>query len=278
MPSERSEIARRVMDGRPLDDMPVIDFHTHLDDSADYYWIPRSDNDHVLGAMDRFGIDHAVTFSIALHTDVAEGNRVLMQRTWNHRNRFSPLVVLHAFFEQDWLSLLEAGASGGARGIKLISAYQKVPEQAIDWSPALEYARGRGWVVLNHGWGDPSRLEQYARSFLDVHFVIGHISTAYTELLTRYDNVWQCTCAHFACAPNLTTEAMVQAMPVEKILFGSDALDLDPGTAIGPIALADISEDDKRRILGGNAVRLIERLGWTDIAGVPASRTDRSTP
>jgi len=56
-------------------------------------------------------------------------------------------------------------------------------------------------------------------------------------------------------------EAMVDAMPIGKILGGSDALDLDFGTHIGPIAYADIDEKAKERILGQNAVDMFRHLG-----------------
>jgi len=55
---------------------------------------------------------------------------------------------------------------------------------------------------------------------------------------------------------------MMGALPVEKILYGSDALDLDFATGIGPIALGEFSEKTKEMILGGNAMKLIKKLEW----------------
>ncbi|OGV66559.1 MAG: hypothetical protein A3K19_23890 [Lentisphaerae bacterium RIFOXYB12_FULL_65_16] len=256
------EIAERVLAGRPLDHIPVIDFHTHLAGSADYYYVHRSRPDQMVAYMDRFGVDHFVVFAFSLHSDCGAGNRRLLQSTAGLRGRFSPLVTLHAGFPQDWPELLEEGRAHGARGIKLIAAYQGVNEMSVDWSPALQFARGRGWVVLNHSWGTAERLENFARNFPDVTFIVGHISTGFKRLLEEYDNVYQCTCAHFACASDLPTEKLVRTLPPEKILFGSDALDLDLGTAIGPIALADIPERTKELLLGGNALELAKRLGW----------------
>ncbi len=47
-----------------------------------------------------------------------------------------------------------------------------------------------------------------------------------------------------------------------SFLNGSETIDLDPSTSIGPIAYADIPEDAKERILGYNAVKLINKLNW----------------
>ena len=79
-------------------------------------------------------------------------------------------------------------------------------------------------------------------------------------MVQSYKNVYQCTCASFA--GGVSTKDMINSMPIEKIIYGSDALDLDFGTGIGPIAFADITEEEKEMILGRNALNIIDRLGW----------------
>ena len=267
--SNRGEIAERLLAGRPLDHIPVIDFHTHLCNAADYYWLPRGGAHGMLAHMDRFGVDHFVTFPIGITSDAAAGNRYVYRESAPHRDRISALTLLHAAFPDDWIALLEEGARNGARGIKLIGAYQGRNEAGIDWSPALEFGRDRGWAVLNHHWGNPDLLERYARDFPELVFVVGHMSLGFNDLLRTCDNVYQCTCAQFIMHGGAPAECLAGALPPEKVLFGSDALDLDLGTAIGPIALADIAEEDKERILGRNALDIADRLGWD----IPLTRT-----
>ena len=135
----------------------------------------------------------------------------------------------------------------------------------MDWSPALEFAKDKGWVVLNHSWGRAKLLTEYARAFPRIAFIVGHLGgdgKGYKEPVEKEANVFQSTCAHFACATGLTTEELVKLLPPEKILFGSDALDLDLGTGIGPIALSNISEEKKEMILGRNALDMMEWLEW----------------
>ncbi len=259
------EIAKRVMRGKPLDHIPVIDTHTHLDNSSGWYFVPRATPRQVTRYMDRFGVDHWLTFTLGINSDTGAANQHLFDITRDLRDRFSPLICLHAAFPADWPELLRIGAKHGARGIKLISAYQGVKEEKVDWSPALEFAGHRGWVVLNHNWGNAELLTEYARSFPQTAFIVGHLNgsgTAYRKPVATEANVFQSTCAHFACATGLATEELVKILPVEKILFGSDALDLDLGTGIGPIALADIPEEQKEMILGRNALAMMEWLGW----------------
>ena len=114
----KSEIARRVMQGESLDHIPVIDVHTHLDNSSSWYFVPRAEAGQVVEYMERFGVDHWVTFTLGINSDVMAANQHLFNQTQGLRDRFSPLVCLHAAFPGDWAKLLRKGADQGACGIK----------------------------------------------------------------------------------------------------------------------------------------------------------------
>lgn len=269
MSDHKNTLLDRIRLGETLGDIPIIDFHTHLGHSSDFYLIPRNGVDEVVAYMDRIGIDHIVSFPITISTDPEVGNAFHYQASADYPERISALTLLHAAFPQDWMSTLENGARNGARGIKLISAYQKVPELSLDWSPALDFANARKWVVLNHSWGTPERLNHYAMNFPNATFIIGHGNAGYEEPVKSCDNVYMCTCASFVTPAFASIEELWRTLPVEKILFGSDCLDLDFCTAIGSLAYAAaIPDDDKLKILGGNAVELIKQLGWDQPKGL----------
>ncbi len=259
MPSD-SEILDRVRAGRPLDHIPVVDMHCHIGTFSEYYHMPRSRPRQVIAYMDRFGIDHILTFPINVTSDPAPGNRLQYAAARAFPRRISALTMLHAAFPQDWLALIEEGERRGARGVKLISQYQGAPEASVDWTPVFEFGRNKGWIALHHSWG-VDRLERWAAQFPEIVFIIGHASLAYKRLLERFDNVYQCTCAAFAVAGSASTQRMLEQLPPEKIVYGSDALDLDFGTAIGPIAYARAPESLKERVLGGNALEIFRRQG-----------------
>lgn len=253
-------ILERVRNGDPLDHIPVIDVHTHLGASSEYYYVPRSTPSDVLACMDRYGIDQIVTFPFTITSDPGVGNDLQYDAADAAGGRILPLTLLHAAFPDDWRSLLDRGLKRGTRGVKLISQYQGVAEDSIDWSPVFDFARSHHWPVLHHSWGSCERLERWATSYPELAFIIGHATTGFANVVKNCANVYQCTCAAFVATAFASIEAMVEAMPIEKILGGSDALDLDFGTHIGPIAYADIDEDAKERILGRNAVDMFKRL------------------
>jgi predicted TIM-barrel fold metal-dependent hydrolase len=53
----------------------------------------------------------------------------------------------------------------------------------------------------------------------------------------------------------------VELYGADRILFGSDLMDLPIAWGMGQIMYARISEADKRKILGENLKRLMERYG-----------------
>ena len=49
-------------------------------------------------------------------------------------------------------------------------------------------------------------------------------------------------------------------MAENKLLMGSDSVIFDPTFGIGPVAFANIREEDKKEILGAHALRLLEAI------------------
>lgn len=258
----RSKLLEYIRQGKTLDYLPVIDSHCHLGQSSDFYIIPKSKTDEVVAVMDRYGVDHALTFSIGVASDPRAGNKLQYAAAAERPDKFTPLTFIHANFPQDWLAELEFGAANGCRGIKLITAYQGIDENSVDWAVALDFAKDRGWVALNHHWGAPERLDMWAERYPSITFIVGHGFGCYANVAAKRPNVYISTCACFV--PNFCSSfgELHKLAPVEKLLYGSDALDLDFGTGLGPIAYADIPERDKEMILGGNAVKLFKKLGW----------------
>lgn len=260
--SKPSRIEYCVRNGLPLDHIPVIDFHTHVAGSSEYYYLPKSGAKQVIANMDRYGIDEIITFPICTTSDVNTGNRVQYDLAETYPDRFIALAMLHGKFPDDWMTILEEGHRRGCRGIKLISQYQQVNEANIDWSPVFDYARDKNWVVLHHDWGGVERLSRWAKAYPELVFIVGHATLEYKDEIEKYPNVYQNTCACFVSCCYASAQKMIDNLPADKILYGSDALDLEFGTGIGPIAFAQSSEEVKEKILGGNALQIMRKLGW----------------
>jgi predicted TIM-barrel fold metal-dependent hydrolase len=208
--------------------------------------------------MDRCGVDQAITFSFAgITSDFAYGNDIAAEAAKQFPDRFIGFGTMNPHYHTEMKAELDRCRKMGLRGIKLIADYQKYPVEGPGLFPAYEFAHENSWMILNHSWGPPQFLDKLATTFNKACFIVGHyFDSAYAEVVSARENVFQCTCAALNFGD---TETMVDAMPPEKIVFGSDLPDLPLMFSLAPILYARISDDAKRKIVGLTAKSMIER-------------------
>ena len=132
--------------------------------------------------------------------------------------------------------------------------------------PVYGRARSLGYPILVHTWGceEIRKIETVAQKFPQVNFIAGHCggdldaSMLAGKIAARLDNLYLDYTCSFAYANLL--EYLVKKAGVQKILFGSDAAMTSFDSSLGKVVFADISDKDKRDILGLNAKRLFPLL------------------
>ena len=151
---------------------------------------------------------------------------------------------------------LERCADLGMRGVKLIPTYQGYPEEGPNIDAACEWVHEHKQIILNHHWGGPEQMERLVSTYSDACFFTGHTTTAYAEVMKKYENLYVCSCPVHT---PLIVERVVEAVGAERFMFGSDLTDLPIAWGFGPILFARISEAEKRLILGENLKQVLER-------------------
>lgn len=245
--------------GKKLEGEYVVDAHTHMGDRSKIYHLPDSSTGELVAEMDRIGVNLAITFSFAgITSDYAYGNDIVAEAVGQYPDRFVGLACVNPHYRTDISNELDRCKQMGLRGIKLIADYQRYPADGPDLFPAYEYAHENGWMILNHNWGPPQFLDKLATTFNKACFIIGHYFNRpmYADVIRAHENVIQCTCAALDFGD---IEMLVDAVPAEKIVFGSDVPDLPIMFSMAPILYARISDDDKRKILGLTAKSMLER-------------------
>jgi predicted TIM-barrel fold metal-dependent hydrolase len=265
MKHENSTFRKAVMLREKLEGELVIDAHTHIGSRSSIYHLPDSSNADLVREMDRLGVSQAITFSFAgVTSDYVLGNDVCAQAVSEYPDRFIGFTVVNPHYHTEMKAELERCRAMGLRGIKLISDYQLYPVEGPGLFPAYEYAHEHGLMILSHNWGPPAFLDKLATTFSNACFILGHYfsgaAAGYAEVVAKRDNVYQCTCAALNFGDH---ETMVDLMPVEKIVFGSDVPDLPTMFSLAPILYARISDDAKRKIIGLNAKAMIDRWPGT---------------
>ena len=133
----------------------------------------------------------------------------------------------------------------------------------------FEFAAAQRSVVMTHSGEQNSLPEDYlpfADAFPEVTLILAHLGCGYDGDPThqvraiqqsRHGNVF----VDLSSACNVQSgliEWAVQQIGAEKMLFGTDSPLHDARFELGKIVTADISETAKRKILGLNAIKLLE--------------------
>jgi uncharacterized protein len=143
-------------------------------------------------------------------------------------------------------------------GFKLHGAIDHYPTTGPNYQPLFEFANEHGLTVLLHQSEEElkpvaSVIQKYPR----LNLILAHIALLPDNLgsyLKANPNLFADTCG--STLPYRRLEQLVHEVGAEKILFGTDATYLAVGSQVAKVAFANISEEEKRLVFGGNARRL----------------------
>ena len=242
----------------------VIDFHGHV--GANEIIGMVDEPDRMIDAMDACGIDVSCLFNI-YYPDGTTGNDKTARFVALHPDRFvgfayvSPLMPAEAMVTEleraiDTLNLV---------AIKLYPPFVPWSLEKPIWDPIYQFANERQLVIIHHTGIEyqalPKFLADVAPRFPRVTFVSGHSGNT-PELRAQAiaaaqanENVYLETCSTLR-TPGVI-EQLVEEGGAERVLFGSDIPLMDPRSQLGKIITAQISDEAKRLVLGGNAARIL---------------------
>ncbi len=161
--------------------------------------------------------------------------------------------------ERQMLTDLERGQALGMQGIKLmLNSYGAYDADGPLVDVCARWAGERRQIILSHYWGSADRLLRLCRENPGACFIVGHTYDHYGEVFRQVENVYLCTCPLLGWGD---TERYVGICGADRIMFGSDLMDLPIAWGLGQIMYANIPEADKRKILGGNLRRVLEERG-----------------
>jgi predicted TIM-barrel fold metal-dependent hydrolase len=128
-----------------------------------------------------------------------------------------------------------------------------IGEYTREWDRLFAFLSERHTPVLFHG----IVTEAMIRAWPDVPFVAAHGSghPAQNERLARYPNYHIDT----ASTQNLawSVREAVDTLGADRVIWGTDAPGIDFAQRLGAVLASGLSESDQRKLLGGNAARLL---------------------
>ena len=264
-----SALLHLMLAGKPLQGL-VVDAHGHLGPSPAFH-IPDNGPAAMAARMDRVGIRRlCIASHTACYADFGAGNDETAAALDAFPDRFIGGIVLNAHDPDEIGPELDrclalSPSKGGFRYIKLHSSLHKYRLDSEACEPIWREAERRNLPVLVHSWaGSPDcgydACKKVAMAHPDVRLILGHslAPDGYDDacrLVEAHPNVYLDTVTSLVNYGQL--DFMVTRIGAERILYGSDMPFLDPAPQLAKVVFARIPDDAKRRILGGNAARLL---------------------
>jgi len=250
----------------------VIDCHAHLTHHSRANW--EADDRKLIEAADKLGIDQLCCSTLTPHWPGSlEGFRECNKWTAEGMRRFPGRVLGYCYvnpgYGREALEEIRRYVGGqGFMGIKLYNEYTcnepvvfPIVELAIELGvPILHHASHSHYFVEDQPrLTDSGHLAEVARRYPEAMLICAHISGG---------GDWEWTVKAARHAPNLmldtsgsvtdadTVDLAAAVVGVDRLVFGCDS---SMTAGIGKIRGADLSTQDKEKILGGNLMRLLRR-------------------
>ena len=251
-------------EGLSLAGFEIIDMHAHLGPFA--YSIPDLSSASLVQVMDRIGVTRMVCSHVScMAGDAAQGNREVLAAMRAFPGRIMGYVVLPPDSARAVQEEAERCLAEGFAGFKVHNA-NGIPYRHAAYEPAYKLADERRLPVLLHTWGEPAVLQEVselAARYPGATFLVAHAGSAnesaYVALVRERPNVGLDLA--FSQSPRGLVKRFVDAVGAGRVVWGSDVYCFSQTQQIGKVLGADIAEEDKRRILSGNARRILAGAG-----------------
>jgi uncharacterized protein len=261
--SAGDSFTEKALAGRPLDHCLVIDAHGHLSENPNVP-LPDTSLKGLLAGMDRMGIDVFCCSAIAaIYNQSRLGNDMVIDAVQRYPERVFGYMCADVGYPKSVLPELERCLAAGLRGIKIYSHSIHPGFQYSDpaFTPVFEFAEEHRLPLLAHTFSvkELTDLEQHFNRYPHVRFITAHTASCgvepYIRLAKTYANAYIETC--LSICPRGLFERLASAGVSDKVLWGTDEIFMDASQQLGRIVFAQIGEEDKRKMIGRNAARVL---------------------
>lgn len=244
----------------------IIDAHVH---SGGYAHI---DTDAVIRLADRAGFDKVFCTDIyALHYEMSEGNRRLAEDMKRHPDRIIGYCSIPSarFGQKAVDEIKRCYEVYGMRGLKVIHQTAGLGSYSLLTSinepqmvPLFEKAAEYGMVILAHS--TPDECMGLSKVVPQARLLMAHSGGCPTamgdwhkaiEAARQYPNILLDTASSQSDMGYI--EAMVAAVGAERVIFGTNMPLIDPFFGKAKVTGADLTDEQKKLVLGGNIQRLL---------------------
>ena len=249
--------------------VPVIDAHTHtLPTYKQGYYQSLTKNSEIIELMDHLGIDCMVTAPHSLFSQTMDyTNRMAAMAAEEYPGRIYCYISIcpHEGISAVKDIIKRYSENSNFIGFKLLAGYHG-SLLSDGYCYAMDFANEVKCPVISHTWaGNPGmdEIEAAAMSRPCMKLIMAHQGGGYREytekispLVNNYKNLYIDICG--SLYNYLSIEEMVDMTGEEKIIYGSDMINLDPRFDLGKIIFSTLEDGIKKKLLAGNYLKLLE--------------------
>lgn len=250
---------------------PVIDAHTHIGPYHMSGWhqkYDRTDTGLVLQDLNRIGIDCIVTAPHPMVQErMVEANQIAAEMAVKYPGKVYGYISIVPPCGMDAVKkeLETYRTNPNFLGLKFLTGYHGNLLQP-EYEYAMDFADEMGCPVLCHEYGNiPDRAEfvEALKTRRNMKLLIAHQgggfaqdTRACTPIIRDHENAYMEICGSLDNA--LPVEAIVDMVGGDKVIFGTDAINLDPKYELGKVVFSTLEEQVKQQILAQNYLWLLE--------------------
>lgn len=270
-------IREDAFDGKPVT-VPVIDAHTHILEYFYNGWYQSDTSlDNVLLLMAKLGIDCIVTAPHSLIIgDINMANEAALEAAEQHPDRIYCYIAVRPQQGLDSIKHILNKYSKNKHfiGLKFLAGYHG-PLACPEYDYSLDFAAEASCPVLCHTWANYPSIEEVERAVRTrpgLKLIMAHqgggsveCTDRLTALMKNYPNLFMEICGSFR--NQYSMEDFVEMAGEDRVIYGSDLINLDPRFDFGRVVFSTISDEIKKKILAWNFISLLKdsQLGQIDI-------------
>lgn len=264
------EITNQAFASKPIS-CPVIDAHTHIGAYQLSGWHQKydcTDTASVLSYVAKLGIDCIVTTP---HTIVPglmeETNLIAKKAIEDFPNKVYAYIAVAPSCGMDTVKseLKKYANADGFLGLKFLPGYHG-ELTAPEYQYALDFADEMSCPVLCHIWSDRPKhtdVENALKTRHNLKFICAHQgggSAPFTDMtlpiIQNHENAYLELCGSMDNKYGI--EDLVDRFGEDRIIFGTDVINLDPKYELGKVAFAPVADDVKKKIFAENYLNLLK--------------------
>jgi uncharacterized protein len=242
----------------------IVDGHAHV---GNLFGI-NSDNKKFIETMDIYGIDKSCVSSAEAFYYSVEGNDLVANLMKKYPERIIGFCVPNPY--KDPVKEIRRCIENGFKGIKLHPWLYECPLSSSYYIPIFKEAEENNMPILFHSGGSlsmpdfkyatPDMIFSVAESFPELNFIVGHMGLErwkeFMEKAIPFKNIYLDITMSMPYWDRINMA--VDAVGAEHVTFGTDMTLIEPAISLGLIENSNITEEEKKLILGGNILRLLD--------------------